>query len=98
MTEQELLKDCLIRLGQSGINYMLVGSMAGNYLGIPRSTHNIDFVIEYEAEDVSRIVELFDDDFFIQQSSVQLALEPPYQFNALDNRSALKGGFFSSGR
>lgn len=26
---------------------MLVGSMAGNFWGIPRSTHDIDFVIEY---------------------------------------------------
>ena len=94
MTEQELLKDCLVRLDQSGINYMLVGSMAGNYWGIPRSTHDIDFVIEYEAKDVSRIVELFDGDFFIQQASVQMALNPPYQFNALDNRSALKVDFF----
>lgn len=94
MTEQELLKDCLVRLDQSGINYMLVGSMAGNYWGIPRSTHDIDFVIEYEAQDVSRIVDLFAGDFFIQQASVQLALNPPYQFNALDNRSALKVDFF----
>jgi hypothetical protein len=72
----------LVRLDQSGINYMLVGSMAGNYWGIPRSTHDIDFLIEYEARDVSRIVELFEGDFFIQKSSVQLALNPPYQFNA----------------
>lgn len=94
MTEQELLRDCLVRLGQSGLNYMLVGSMAGNYWGIPRSTHDIDFVIEYEAKDVSRIIELFDGDFFIQKTSVQGALNPPYQFNALDNRSALKVDFF----
>ena len=47
MTETELLVDCLQRLEQSGIAYMLVGSMAGNYWGGPRSTHNIDFVIEY---------------------------------------------------
>jgi hypothetical protein len=94
MTEQELLKDCLVRLNQSRIHYMLVGSMAGNFWGIPRSTHDIDFVIEYEANDVSRIVRLFEDDFFIQQTSVQLALDPPYQFNALDNRSALKVDFF----
>ncbi|MEP5990356.1 hypothetical protein [Rhodopirellula bahusiensis] len=31
MTEQKLLKDCLCRLNQSHIDYMLVGSMAGNY-------------------------------------------------------------------
>lgn len=94
MTEQELLRDCLRRLNQSSINYMLVGSMASNYWGIPRSTHDIDFVIEYGDADVVALVKLFDGDFFIQEISVRSALKPPYQFNALDNRSALKVDFF----
>ena len=76
MTEQELLQDCLRRLSDSGIEYMLVGSMSGNYWGIPRSTHDIDFVIEYEADEVDQIVSLFDKDFFIQKSSVESALKP----------------------
>ena len=94
MTEQELLRDCLVRLGRARIPYMLVGSMAGNFWGIPRSTHDIDFVIEYNEADVAKIVQLFEDDFFIQELSVRDALQPPYQFNALDNRSALKVDFF----
>lgn len=94
MTEQELLEDCLRRLNQSSIKYMLVGSMASNYWGIPRSTHDIDFVVEYSDADVDEIVKLFEDDFFIQEISVRSALNPPYQFNALDNRSALKVDFF----
>ena len=94
MTEQDLLKDCLDRLAKSGLNYMLVGSMAGNYWGIPRSTHDIDFVIEYEAKDVDRIVGLFESEFFIQRIGVEAALRAPYQFNALDNRSAFKVDFF----
>lgn len=94
MTEQELLQDCLRRLNQSSISYMLVGSMASNYWGIPRSTHDIDFVVQYSDEDVEGIVKLFEDDFFIQEISVRSALKPPYQFNALDNRSALKVDFF----
>lgn len=94
MTETELLVDCLQRLEQSGIAYMLVGSMAGNYWGVPRSTHDIDFVIEYQAEDVDRIVAAFEDQFFIQPISVESGLRPPHQFNALDNRSALKVDFF----
>ena len=65
MTEQELLQDCLRRLNQSSIDYMLVGSMASNYWGIPRSTHDIDFVVEYGNDDVDSIVRLFEDDFFI---------------------------------
>jgi hypothetical protein len=31
MTEQELLIDCLRRLNNSSVEYMLVGSMASNY-------------------------------------------------------------------
>ena len=94
MTKEELLVDCLGRLERSGIDCMLVGSMAGNYWGVPRSTHDIDFVIEYEAEHVARIVNAFNDDFFIQEISVESGLRPPHQFNALDNRSALKVDFF----
>jgi hypothetical protein len=94
VTEEELLVDCLRRLEGSGIDYMLVGSMAGNYWGVPRSTHDIDFVIEYEAEHVSKLVRAFQDDFFIQETSVRSGLRPPHQFNALDNRSALKVDFF----
>jgi hypothetical protein len=94
VTEEDLLVDCLGRLERSGIDYMLVGSMAGNYWGVPRSTHDIDFVIEYESEQVSRIVDAFKDSFFIQEISVESGLRPPHQFNALDNRSALKVDFF----
>lgn len=94
MTETELLLDCLRRLELSGIAYMLVGSMAGNYWGVPRSTHDIDFVVDYNADDVDRLVAAFEDNFFIQTISVQAGMQPPHQFNALDNRSALKVDFF----
>lgn len=46
MTEQELLVDCLRRLNRTEISYYLAGSMASNYWGIPRTTHDLDFVIQ----------------------------------------------------
>lgn len=94
MTEEDLLVDCLRRLEGSGIDYMLVGSMAGNFWGVPRSTHDIDFVIEYDETHIDTIIEAFEDQFFIQPISVESGLRPPHQFNALDNRSALKVDFF----
>jgi hypothetical protein len=94
MTEQELLTDCIVRLERSGVDYMLVGSMASNYWGVPRSTHDIDFVVRYDRADVQTLVDAFQDSFFIQEISVRSALNPPHQFNALDNRSALKVAFF----
>lgn len=75
MTETELLVDCLERLERLGAAYMLVGSMASNYWGVPRSTHDIDFVVEYEADDVAKIVQAFDSDFFIQEIGVAELLE-----------------------
>ena len=69
---------------------MLVDSMGGNDRGVPRSTHDIDFVIEYDQTQVSDILHAFQDDFFIQEVSVESGLRPPHQFNALENRSALK--------
>ena len=63
---------------------MLVVSMAANDWGVPRSTHDIDFVIEYDQTQVSDILNACQDDFFIQEISVQSGLRPPHQFNALD--------------
>lgn len=95
MTEQELLVDCLRRLNACGMDYMLTGSMASNYWGIPRTTHDLDFVIALKSFAIPSFLKAFDGDYFIQEISVRAALKPPGQFNALDNRSALKVDFWN---
>lgn len=94
-TEREALIDCLQKLNRVGIEYMLTGSMSSNYWGVPRTTHDIDFVIQFVQADVPRLVAEFETDFFIQEPSVRSALRPPYQFNALDDHSALKVDFWT---
>lgn len=44
MNEQELLLDCVRGLNRGQVAYMLTGSMASNAWGIPRTTHDLDFV------------------------------------------------------
>jgi len=70
MTEQELLLDCLRRLNASGVGYFLTGSMASNFWGIPRSTHDLDFVVQLRAESIPQLVQAFSGDFFIQETYV----------------------------
>jgi hypothetical protein len=94
MNERELLIDCLRRLNRTDIAYYLTGSMASNYWGIPRSTHDIDFVVQMPLAAVPRIVQEFSVDFYIEEEAVRGALQPPYQFNAIDTRSALKVDFW----
>jgi hypothetical protein len=94
MTEQELLVDCLQRLNRAEITYYLTGSMASNYWGIPRSTHDLDFVIQLPPSATAKIVAAFSPDYFIDEASVRAAYQPPRQFNAIDTRSALKVDFW----
>lgn len=97
MNERELLLDCLRRLNRTGVAYYLTGSMATNYWGIPRTTHDLDFVVQLPAAAVSRIVQEFSGDFHIDEVAVRAAAAPPHQFNALDTRSALKVDFWLLG-
>ncbi len=94
MTEQQLLVDCLRRLTVTGITYYLTGSMASNYWGIPRTTHDLDFVIQLPPSATGKIVSAFFPDYFIDEASVRAAFRPPHQFNAIDTRSALKVDFW----
>jgi len=46
----EFLIDLLGRLNTAGVDYMLTGSMASNYWGIPRTTHALALVLQLRPE------------------------------------------------
>lgn len=93
-SESEFLVDVLGRLNAAGVDYMLTGAMASNYWGIPRTTHDLYFVLMLNADQVDQLVAAFDRGFFIQPESVRSAFRPPFQFNVLDEQSALKADFW----
>jgi hypothetical protein len=97
MTERELLIDCLRRLNRVGLVYYLTGSMASNYWGIPRTTHDLDFVIQLPPSVIPRVLEAFQEDYVVDEAAVRAAVRPPHQFNAIDTRSALKVDFWLPG-
>ena len=73
MTERELLVDCLRRLNGATITYYLTGSMASNYWGIPRTTHDLDFVIQLPPSSVDKIVSAFSPDYVLDEHAVRAA-------------------------
>jgi hypothetical protein len=94
MTEQELLVDTLKRLNRAEIPYMLTGSMASNYWGIPRTTHDLDFVLQLPESAIRRLLDVFRNDFYLEENAIRAAFHQPYQFNAIDTRSSLKVDFW----
>jgi hypothetical protein len=94
VTERELLIDCARRLNEVGLPYMLTGSMVSNYWGIPRTTHDLDFVVQLPTGTIPKMVETFSGDYYLDEGAVRAAFRPPYQFNAIDTRSPLKIDFW----
>jgi hypothetical protein len=72
-TESEFLVDVLSRLKVAQVEYMLTGSMASNYWGIPRTTHDLDFVLCMQPSQVDAMVQAFEKGCFIQRESVRSA-------------------------
>ncbi len=94
MTERELLADCLRRLNETGSVYMLTGSMASNAWGVPRTTHDLDFVIQLPPSQVPALVRAFGEDYYIDERAVRAAYQPPHQFKIIHVPSALKADFW----
>ena len=61
-----LLKKVTNRLKKAEISYMVSGGVAVSYWGFPRTTHDIDIVIEAKKEDKEKIVALFEKDFYFK--------------------------------
>jgi len=60
-------------LNAAGVPYMLVGSFASNFYGIPRATQDADFLVQLEGKDLSRICTALGPQFrFDPQSSCEL--------------------------
>jgi len=86
--------DCLRRLNRSGLSYMVTGSMASNFWGIPRTTHDLDFVIQIPPRSVPDLVREFAGDYYLDELSIRAAYQPPHQFNAIHLGSDLKVDFW----
>ena len=98
VSEQELLSDCVRRLNTNGITYMLTGSMASNAWGIPRTTHDLDFVLQLPPSQIPKFLSAFEHpDYYLDEAAVRAAYRPPHQFNLIHVPSALKADFWSSG-
>jgi hypothetical protein len=66
MTPDEAVVEVITALGVAGLPYMLVGSLASNFHGIPRSTRDADVVIELPPDGLSRLARALPEDLTLQ--------------------------------
>jgi len=94
MTKQEeqndVLKDCTERLERLGISYMLTGSMALVHYAMPRTTADIDIVIEITMDDVKKFIEEFEPDYYVPHGRIKDAIFSNRMFNILNQKTLIK--------
>ena len=73
------------------IPYMVTGSVASSHHGRPRATHDVDVVIDPDAQGLSQFVRaLVADGFYVDAQVADDALRRRAQFNAIEMESAVK--------
>jgi len=87
----EVLRNITGALDKAGISYMLTGSFASAYHGSPRTTQDIDMVIEATAEQLLNFVNLFlKIDYYVELDAGIEALRRQAMFNIVDTSSGWK--------
>ena len=94
MTEKDVLLDVGGRLERLGLSYMLTGSLASMYYGIPRFTHDIDIVIQIPPVAIERLVQEFQPEYFVDAQMVRESYQGILQFNLLHYQTGIKIDFW----
>ncbi len=81
-------------LEQNGIPYAVGGSLASSVHGVPRSTVDIDLVIEMTQDQVGGFVTELRDAFYADEEMIRSALASKRSFNLIDMESGYKFDLF----
>ena len=90
LDELEILKTVAQRLADSGISYIISGSIAANFYSKPRMTRDIDIVVQLSSHEIDKTYDLFKNDFYIDKDSIIEALKYNSMFNIIHNEKIIK--------
>jgi hypothetical protein len=79
------------KLNAAGIPYMVVGSFASSFHGVPRSSRDLDVVIDPDPTSLRRLLtDLPADEYYVDRETALDALRRRSQFNVIDMATAWK--------
>jgi hypothetical protein len=98
VSQPELLKLVARRLEETGIDFMVSGSIASSLQGEPRATHDIDIVVAVRApaDEVAALLKAAfpEPDFYLDEAAVRDAIRSVSMFNVIDTREGDKVDFW----
>ena len=88
--QANFLKRLVDKLSASNIPFMLVGSVAASYHGHPRSTFDIDLVVEASEEALCRFARSLGEGYYVDEDSIREAFRNRSAFNIIDEATGFK--------
>lgn len=84
MTQPDFLAALAAMLETAGIPYMIAGSLGSSLYGRPRTTRDVDVVIDPSPEQLERFLALITDEWYISPEAAREALARRSMFNIID--------------
>jgi hypothetical protein len=75
---------------QLGIPYYIGGSVASSVHGMPRRTQDVDVIVEIRIDQVRRLVQMLQDDYYIDEDALRDALRHHISYNVIYLTSMIK--------
>lgn len=95
MLQPKLLKKVLAILEDSAIEYMVTGSIVSSIQGEPRTTHDIDILVNIADSSIQTIVSTFrPPDYYVSESAIKDAIQSKSMFNLIDTKDGDKIDFW----
>lgn len=90
MTQEEVLAYVIDALDRVGIVYMVAGSFASNFHGVPRMTQDADIVVDASEAHIVRLVRELETEFYVSEDAAREAVRLRRLFNAIHLQSGFK--------
>lgn len=83
MTQADVVVHVIAILDDIGLEYMIAGSFASNYHGVPRMTQDADIVVDARGPTILALVERLAPDFYVSEDAARQAVRTRGMFNAI---------------
>jgi hypothetical protein len=102
MPEPELFLLFVRPLNRAGIRYVISGSVAAIFYGEPRLTHDVDFIVFLNTNDIRRLSDAFPEKEFylppMETILAETAREKNGHFNLIHRDTGFKADMYPTGR
>ena len=88
--DADFLSRLKIKLEETGIPYMVTGSLASSYWGVPRTTNDADLLIAPTLNQLNSFVDSLRDGYYVSSEAAREAFHSQTMFNVIDEETGWK--------